>query len=157
MRWILERFQLYTLYLKVTSSIAFFPTLIALLIFALGLFSMYLDARGLSYDLTEHIPYLITRNPETARSLLSSLTGGMFSLMVFSFSMVMVVLTVASNNYTPRVLPGLISTKRHQLVLGLYLGTIGYLLIVHINTGGESFDFEVPVLSIFLAILLVLS
>jgi uncharacterized membrane protein len=156
-RWLNEKLHINYLYLKVTSSIAFFPSLIAVLIFMVGMICIYLDVSDLSYDITEHLPFFITRHPETARSILSTLTAGMFSLMVFSFSMVMVVLTVASNNYTPRVLPGLISTKRHQLVLGLYLGTISFLIITHINTDSVRYDFEVPVLSILLCVVLVLS
>lgn len=137
------------------SSIAFYPSIISLAMLLLAFLLLYLDAKGVSYSLLEHIQFIITANPETARTLLGTLASGMLSLMVFSFSMVMVVLTMASNNYTPRVLPELINTRSHQVILGIYLGTIGYLLIVLINVGSASYDFEVPNLSVLFSIVLV--
>ncbi|NIU61616.1 MAG: DUF2254 domain-containing protein, partial [Pseudomonas stutzeri] len=59
-----------------------------------------------------------------ARLILGTLVGGIISLMVFSFSMVMVVLNSAASSLSPRVIPALISSRSHQVVLGVYLGTI---------------------------------
>ena len=50
------------------------------------------------------------KNAENARLILGSLVGGIISLMVFSFSMVMVVLNSAASSLSPRVIPGLISS-----------------------------------------------
>lgn len=47
--------------------------------------------------------------------------------------MVMVVLSQALVSLSPRVIPGLISDKRHQTVLGFYLGTLLYLFLVMID------------------------
>jgi uncharacterized membrane protein len=47
--------------------------------------------------------------------------------------MVMIVLNQASSNFSPRLLPGLISDKRNQVVLGMYIGTIIFNLIILIN------------------------
>jgi|TARA_R110000737_G_scaffold216770_1_gene233186 uncharacterized membrane protein len=71
---------------------------------------------------------------------LGTLIGGIISLTVFSFSMVMVLLSQASAIFSPRLLPGLISDKRNQIVLGIYLGTIIFNIIVLISilpTGDE--------------------
>ncbi|SHJ11305.1 Uncharacterized membrane protein [Aquimarina spongiae] len=49
--------------------------------------------------------------------------------------MVMVVLNQASTNFSPRLLPGLISNKRHQIILGFYIGTLLFNIIVLMSLG----------------------
>lgn len=68
--------------------------------------------------------------PDTARTLLATLIAGMISLLVFSFSMVMSVLTQAGGNFSHKLVFGLISERRHQQVLGHYMGTILFILIL---------------------------
>ena len=74
--------------------------------------------------------------------------------MVFSFSMVMVLLNQASSNFSPRLLPGLISDKRNQIVLGSYLGTIVYNIIVLISIVSDSDEYTINGLSILIGIVL---
>jgi uncharacterized membrane protein len=109
---------------------------------------MLLDESGFTYNFYHYVPFWLTRNADTARSLLTALAGGLISLMVFSFTMVMVVLNQASSNYTPRALPGLISQKSHQVVLGIYLGSIGFTITVLTNIEGQKFNFVVPELAL---------
>jgi uncharacterized membrane protein len=121
---------LFNTYAKVISSIAFYPTLIsvALLFSAIGLLSF--EDNKMTQFLLDKAPFLVINNSDTARSILSTLIGGIISLTVFSFSMVMVLLNQASSNFSPRLLPGLISDKRNQIVLGFYIGTLVYNIIV---------------------------
>lgn len=97
------------LYLRITNSIAFYPALMALGMFALAVGCLYIDATSYGNEIAEAVSFLAVRNIETARTLLGVLAGGLISLMVFSFSMVMIVLNQAASNYSPRVLPGLVS------------------------------------------------
>lgn len=69
-------------------------------------------------------------HPGTARTLLATLMAGMISLLVFSFSTVMSVLTQAGSNFSNKLVFGIMTEKRHQQVLGHYLGTILYLLLL---------------------------
>lgn len=142
------------LYLKIVTSIAFYPALLAVLFLMLAWACMYIDSLAPEDDFLGWISFLIVRDPETARSLLTTLAGGLISLMVFSFSMVMVVLNQTAANYSPRVLPGLVSQREHQMVLGLYLGTIAYTLAVLSNVQSQTFDVDVPRFSIVMNILL---
>lgn len=142
------------LYLKVFTSIAFYPTLLSVLMLVLAWACIYIDSLAPESDFMGWISFLIVRDPDTARSLLTTLAGGLISLMVFSFSMVMVVLNQTAANYSPRVLPGLVSQREHQLVLGLYLGTIAYTLAVLSNVQSETFEVDVPRFSIVMNILL---
>lgn len=110
----------------VESKIAFYPSLLAISGFLFSLLMIYLERQGISRDIMKVFPLLMVEDGDTALTVLSACLGGLISLMVFSFSMVMLLLSQASNNYSPRLLPGLISDKRHQLILGIYLATILY-------------------------------
>lgn len=145
--------KLYALYLAITSSIAFYPTLISLSMLALAGILLSLEDDQMTKFLLDNAPYLVVDNAETARSILSTLIGGILSLMVFSFSMVMVLLNQASSNFSPRLLPGLISDKRNQLVLGTYLGTIIYNIIVMISIVPSGDEYTINGFSILVGIL----
>lgn len=144
------------LYLEIIHSIAFYPTFIALALFALSLITMYLESTEIGIRIDPYLRLLIDIDRESARSFLSAMAGGMISLMVFSFSMVMVMLNQASSDFSPRILPGIISQKSHQMVLGVYLGAIIYLLINLINIGSNADVRPVSVPSILLGLILTL-
>lgn len=142
--------RLFRLYHRVTGSIAFYPTLIALGLGILCIVSIVLEMTWLqSYK--ENLDLGLVKNAENARLILGTLVAGVISLMVFSFSMVMVVLNSAASSLSPRVIPGLISSRSHQVVLGVYLGTIINSLML-ISTIQEGDDINVPSLGIFFAL-----
>ena len=141
-------------YRSVVRSIAFYPALIATALFGLALTMLLLEQRGSSDWLYERAPLLVIRDESTARAVVTTMVGGMISLMVFSFSMVMVLLNQASSSFSPRLLPGLISSKRHQVVLGMYLGTIIYGITMLINIHPKYKVYAVPGASIFLGVIL---
>lgn len=118
---------------RVYTSIAFYPSLISVLFFFLAIFLINFEDNDLTKFLLDKMPFLVINNADTARAILSTLIGGIISLTVFSFSMVMVLLNQASSNFSPRLLPGLISDKRNQYVLGVFLGSIVYNVIVLIS------------------------
>ncbi len=141
------------LYEKITTSIAFYPTLFAVFFLFLTGMMLYLEGVGLTEWVAENVPvFLIIKSWEVAQSVLTTLVGALISLMVFSFSMVMVLLNNAASNYSPRILPSLISNKFHQFVLGTYLGTITYCLLLTINLTPTLSDATVPSISILLGI-----
>tara|TARA_R110000868_G_scaffold32516_5_gene118270 strand:+ start:43948 stop:45231 length:1284 start_codon:yes stop_codon:yes gene_type:complete len=128
------------LYSRVLQSIAFYPVLISLGFFVLAFIALELENLELAKQLKQRIPYVFIENYETARAILTTLIGGILSLTVFSFTMVMVVLSQASSNFSPRLLPSLISNKRHQLILGVYIGTLLYCIIVLIVLGANEIE-----------------
>lgn len=144
--------RLFRLYHRVTGSIAFYPTLIALGLASLCVVTIALELTWLQ-PYKERLELGLVKNAENARLILGTLVGGIISLMVFSFSMVMVVLNSAASSLSPRVIPGLISSRSHQLVLGVYLGTIIDSLML-ISTIQEGDNINVPSLGIFLALFL---
>lgn len=131
-------------YLKTISSIAFYPAIISIALFFFAIALLSFEDNDLTNFLLEKAPLLVINNAETARAILATLIGGVISLTVFSFSMVMILLNQASSNFSPRLLPGLISDKRNQIVLGAYIGTIIYNIIVMISIlpSGDSYTIQ---------------
>lgn len=142
------------LYKQITNKIAFYPSLISFGGFLSALLMIYLEELHISKYLLDTAPILVINDTETARIILSTFIGGLISLMVFSFSMVMVLLNQASSNFSPRVLPGLISNKKHQIVLGLYIGTILYNTFILISIEPTKNSYQTPGFSVLLGIVL---
>lgn len=142
--------RLFRLYQRIISSIAFYPAIITLGLVLLCVVSIWLEMTWLQ-AYKEDLKLGLVNNAENARLILGTLVGSIVSLMVFSFSMVMVVLNSASSTLSPRVIPSLISSRNHQMILGIYLGTIidSLLLILTIQEGD---DINVPSLGIFVAL-----
>ena len=152
MKYLFNKF--YSFFNTIEGKIAFYPTLFAFFGLIFSLISLSLENTGISDWLASIYDGFIIESGDTARTILSYLTGGLISLMVFSFSMVMVMLNQASSNYSPRVLPGLISNKNHQYVLGIYLGTIIYNVFITIAIKApENNNIRIPSFSIFITVL----
>ncbi|GAB2793739.1 DUF2254 domain-containing protein [Halomonas shantousis] len=109
-------------------SIAYLTSLIISIYLALGLIAILAPVNA--SDLPDFLEPLNFDNPDTARTLLATLIAGMISLLVFSFSMVMSVLSQAGGNFSHKLVFGLVTERRHQQVLGHYLGTILFILIL---------------------------
>src|SRR5690554_3463631 len=95
----------------------------------LALIMMYLERHGLSQMVIKHVPIVMVQSFDTARTILGTFIGGFISILVFSFSMVMILLNQAASNFSPRLLPGLVSNKKHQIILGIYLGSLFFCLL----------------------------
>lgn len=136
----------------IESKIAFYPTLMAFSGFLFALLMMYLERHGISRQVMDVMPQLMVEDGDTALTVLSACLGGLISLMVFSFSMVMLLLSQASNNYSPRLLPGLISDKRHQVILGIFLSTILYIIFTLFSIEPSEKKYTLPGVSVLLGI-----
>ena len=135
------------------NNIVFIPAVIGMLGVLLAILLYFLESMGISKFLIEKTPYLVVNNYETASTLLSTFSAGVLSIMVFSFSMVMLLLNQAGNNYSPRVLPGLISVKKHQYIIGLFLGTVLYNTFVLVGLKPSTNQYQLPGFSVLLGML----
>lgn len=135
-------------YIQIITSIAFYPVLISLGLLALAWTVTYLDKISIGKSLISEVPFLKIDNANTARNLLSSLLTGLITLVTFTFTMVMIVLTQVSSSFSPRLLPDLVSKKGSQFVLGTIIGTICYIMVVLSNVQTMTPGPEVPVLSV---------
>jgi len=127
-------------YQRALRSIAFYPVFISVALLFFALLTLSLENLGVVIEVKKSTSYLFIEDTDTARTILSTLIGGILSLTVFSFTMVMVVLSQASSNFSPRLLPGLVSNKKHQLILGWYIGTLLYCTMILISLGAYELE-----------------
>lgn len=66
----------------------------------------------------------------SAREFAASLVSAMITLTALAFSITMVVLTLAAQQLGPRLIQAFMSERKTQLALGLFLGTVVYLVLV---------------------------
>lgn len=88
---------------------------------------------------------------ETARGLLSVLLSGMLTMASLVISINLVVLTLAANQLGPRLIWNFIGDRQIQGVIGLFFGTIFYILVTLRSTGADA----VPDLSVTVSTVLV--
>jgi uncharacterized membrane protein len=139
-------------------SLWFTPTVIALLYAMLALVLLRADA-VLGLD-TQGRDAWAVGGADGARGVLFAIAGTTRSVLGVVFSLTVVVLQIASAQFTPRVMRNLTGDRGTQVVLGVFLGTFTYALLVlravrspGEDGGGAGF---VPVTAVTVAIVLAL-
>ena len=79
----------------------------------------------------------IAGGPSSARSLLQAISSSMLTLTALVFSITLVVLQLASSQFSPRVLRTFLHDRRIQLSLGIFTATFVYALVVLREVRGE--------------------
>lgn len=74
--------------------------------------------------------WLYSGDAGTARGLLSSMLSGLLTMTSLIVSVTFVILTLAANQLGPRLVPTFLADRQIQSVLGLFLATILYVLVV---------------------------
>lgn len=88
--------------------------------------------------------WLNSGSGEDARNLLSTLLTAIIAMASMAFSVTVVALSLAANTYGPRLIRVFQSDRRTHIVLGLFVMTIVYCLIVLRSVHGEAPIAEVP-------------
>lgn len=146
--WLIFRYQ------RVISSIAFLPAIISGLFLAFATFLVLFDFSEAGHQLKSNLPWLDIKDPSTARGILGAIAGGVISLTVFSFSMVMIVLNQAASQMSNRILDKLIGNRFQQIVLGIYIGTIVFTFFLFSTIRDTGTSFQIPSLGIFMVTLI---
>lgn len=98
-----------------------------------------------------------SRGPEGARAILSTVAGSMVTIASLTFSITIVTLQLASSQFGPRLLRSFVRDRGNQVVLGTFIATFTYcLLVLRAVNGTDEHEF-VPHLSVIAALLLTLS
>jgi uncharacterized membrane protein len=106
-------------YLKIVRSIGFYPFLITIGFLVLSYFSLLFDFSEIGLNIKKSSFWISLKDAETTRTIISTITSGVISLTVFSFSMVMIVLNQTASQMSNRILDKLIGSRFQQFVLGL--------------------------------------
>lgn len=146
--------KLLNLWEKLHSSYWFIPSLMALGSVWLSVFTLDMDQhRRLRW--LEYFRWVSRTEPEGARALLSTVAGAMSTVTGVVFSIGMVALQLASQQFGPRILYNFMRDRSNQFVFGTFIATYLYsLLILRTIQGVEGNfipDFSVLV-GVFLAI-----
>jgi uncharacterized membrane protein len=94
--------------------------------------------------------WVISGSPDAARQILSSLAGALITVVGVVFSVMIVALTLASQQFGPRMLRTFIRDRGSQLTLGTFVATFFYAMLALISIGPTF----VPHLSVTVALVL---
>ncbi len=104
------------------------------------------------------VPYVFEGGPNGARTLLGTIAGAMISVTGLVFSVTIVVLQLASSQFTPRIIPQFLASRITQGTLGFFLATFIFSLTVMRAVRGSNEDIVkfVPDVAVTVAFVLVL-
>ncbi|WP_442510390.1 DUF2254 domain-containing protein [Novipirellula sp. SH528] len=116
----------------------FMPSMIVVASIALAAVLIEADA-AVSDRWLSQWPRLFGAGAEGARGMMSTIAGSMMTVVGVTFSMVLMVLAMASSQYTSRIMRNFIRSRVTQVVLGIFSGIFTYCLIVlrTIRSGDE--------------------
>ncbi|HUF30573.1 MAG TPA: DUF2254 domain-containing protein [Gemmatimonadaceae bacterium] len=137
-------------------SLWFVPALSTAIAFALAVVIVRVDSAWNASGTLDRI--LFSGGADGARGVLTAVAGSLITVTGVVFSVTVVALQLASSQFTPRVLRGFMADPANQIVLGIFIGTFTYtVMILRTVTGaGDNRAAFVPELGVTVAILLVL-
>ncbi len=107
----------------------FVPTFLVLASLLLGVVLVDLDAVTQT-DLADRWPRIFGAGAEGARGMLTALATSMITVAGVVFSITIVALSLASSQYSPRLLRNFMNDRPTQVVLGGLVGIFAYCLVV---------------------------
>ncbi|MDD4143241.1 MAG: DUF2254 domain-containing protein [Prolixibacteraceae bacterium] len=130
----------------------FVPALTILLSILMAVGFVYVDGIStLSQDGLGR--FFFVHSVDSARSILSTISGAMIGVAGTVFSVTLVALTLASSQLGPRLIKNFMYVRLNQIVLGSYISTYLYCLIVLNAINENNGNTFIPSLSILLAII----
>jgi uncharacterized membrane protein len=100
-------------------------------------------------------PVILEMSSNAATWLLATVAGAMITTVGVVFSLTVISLQLASNQFSPRVMRSFIRDRLSQAVIGLLVGTFFYCVLVLPSVSGEATD-PAPRVSLTVAVLLTL-
>ncbi|MGB0099394.1 MAG: DUF2254 domain-containing protein [Nocardioides sp.] len=107
-------------------------------------------------SVSDWMPFVFRGGADGARAVLSTIAGAMISVTGLVFSITIVVLQLASSQFSPRVLQTFLEDRVTQNTLGVFAASFLYSLTV-LRSVEDRVDSSVPQLGVTLAFLLVLA
>lgn len=91
----------------------------------LSIFFYYVDLLYID-ELKPYVPAILLTNVDLAKTIMGSLSGALLTMTTFTFSTILVVLTMYSSQFSPRTLKNFIHDKIVWRVLGVFLSGFIY-------------------------------
>ena len=130
----------------------FIPVTIIISSVLLSIGLVYLDGQ-IRFSQNSLSRFFFVKSSDSARTILSTISGAMIGVAGTVFSVTLVALTLASSQFGPRLIRNFMYVRLNQVVLGSYISTYLYcLLILNAIRDGDDYTF-IPSVSILVAIL----
>ena len=139
-----------SLWLNMSHSLGVIPGAIVLLFAALGVGLVELDGH---LDLNG-VQFVFRGDGSAARTVLSVIAGSLITVAGLTFSITVVVLQLASSQFSPRILRTFFADRVTQVTIGTFVGTFVYSILVLRAVGAFDDAGFVPRLSVTVASLL---
>ncbi len=141
---------------RLKSAFWFIPALITAGGIVLFLVTQFLDQ--LTFTNLSSLPIIFSGGPTAARAVLAAIAGSLITVIATVFSLTTVTFVLASGQYTPRLLRSFAADRGLQVVLGVYIATFTYALLVLriVRTGESEGATFIPIISVTVAVVLTL-
>jgi uncharacterized membrane protein len=145
--WILSKWD------DLRSSFWFIPLVMTVGAVVLSLIALEVDKAALKEGVNFNLAWTFSRGPEGSRALLATVAGSMITIASVCFSITVVALQQASSQFGPRLLHNFMRDRGNQIVLGTFIASFTYsLLILRAVNGTEDNPF-VPHFAVTVGIL----
>lgn len=125
------------------SSFWFVPTLMVVLAIGLSFITIAID-QSRETDIIGDLGWAYSLGPSGSRAILSAIAGSMVSVATTAFSITIVALQLASSQFGPRLLRNFMQDTGNQVVLGTFISTFVYSLMVLRTVNGVEENEFVP-------------
>jgi uncharacterized membrane protein len=129
------------------------PSAMSLAAVLLSLGMIQLD-HAVTPRLLDRLSWVYTGGPEGARAVLSTIAASMITVAGVTFSITIVALTLASQQFGPRLLRNFLRDFGNQVVLGTFVSTFLYCLLVLRTVRGSDDEEFVPHLAVTVGVTL---
>ncbi len=138
---------------RLNSSFWFVPTMMCAVAVGLSFLLIEVDTR-IGVGTVSDFGLLYTFGPEGARAILSVIASSMITVASLIFSITMLSLQLASSQFGPRVLENFMRDRSNQIVLGTFVSTFLYCLVVLRAVRGTEDSIFVPHLTVAFTVVL---
>jgi uncharacterized membrane protein len=108
------------------------PLAMALLIGSFGIAVPFIEEQFHVFDSwAVHLPVLVVHDAVSAQGVLAAIIGAIMTVVAIVLSVLLVALTLASMQFSPRILTGFVEDITNQRTIGLFLGTFLYCLAAY--------------------------
>jgi len=144
------------MWVTVRDSLWFIPSILTLMAALLAVLLVQAEST-FDWKLNDEGHFLVGGSVDGARSVLSTIAGSVMTVTGVVFSITIVTLQLASSQFTPRILRNFLADRSNQVVLGVFIATFTYTLLVLRTVrsidDGEEFVPEIAVsVAIFFAL-----
>jgi uncharacterized membrane protein len=115
-------------WIRVQSSYWFIPSVMTAGAVALSLSTVAVDRAAPEW--VGQLSWIAANQPEGARALLAAVAGSMITVAGVTFSMTLLMVSFASTQLGPRLVPRFLRDRGNQVVLGTFIATFIYCLLV---------------------------